>query len=97
MKTLKARFYDERYQENYFTYFGYGLSCGSKSDLIPNVPLCFYSFHIMVILGFYFFIFLFTLMLIFSLRNNLQKRRSGFSELLFLPFHSHTSPPRPDG
>lgn len=72
-ENLKARFYDERYKEDYFTYLGYGYLV-DKSDIIPNVPLSFYSFHIMVILGFYFFIFL-LLMLIFSLRNNLQKQK----------------------
>jgi len=38
-------------KENY-AHFGYGyLEAGE--DLIPNVPLTFYSFHVMVIIGFY--------------------------------------------
>ncbi|MDR1667400.1 MAG: cytochrome ubiquinol oxidase subunit I [Bacteroidales bacterium] len=42
-------------EENY-DYFGYGY-INKAEDLIPNVPLVFYSFHIMVILGMYFIAF----------------------------------------
>ncbi len=42
-------------KDNY-AHFGYGyLKTGE--DLIPNVPLTFYSFHIMVIIGMYFILF----------------------------------------
>ncbi|MDR0712666.1 MAG: cytochrome ubiquinol oxidase subunit I [Bacteroidales bacterium] len=41
--------------ENY-DYFGYGY-IDKAEDLIPNMPLVFYSFHIMVILGMYFILF----------------------------------------
>jgi cytochrome d ubiquinol oxidase subunit I len=53
---LKKKFYDTEFKENYFRYFGYGFLNNSGS-IIPNVPMSFYSFHIMVMLGFYFFIF----------------------------------------
>ena len=69
----KAKFYDEEYKEEYFSYLGYGF-LADKSDLVPNVPLSFYSFHTMVILGFYFVLF-FILALIFSFKDKLQKRR----------------------
>ena len=72
-ETLKAKFYDEDYKEEYFSYLGYGYLEDGK-DLLPNVPLSFYSFHVMVILGFYFFLF-FLLILIFSLRNKLTHHR----------------------
>ena len=72
-ETYKAKFYDEEYKEEYFSYLGYGF-LADKSDLVPNVPLSFYSFHTMVILGFYFVLF-FILALIFSFRDKLQKRR----------------------
>ncbi len=39
-------------KDNYF-YFGYGY-LEHPEEIIPNIPLTFYSFHIMVILGFYF-------------------------------------------
>ncbi len=69
----KAKFMDPGFQDKYFKYFGYGFIDDPK-QLIPNIPLCFYSFHIMVGLGF-FFLFLFTLMLIFVMRNNIERRR----------------------
>ena len=74
----KAKFMDPGFQENYFRYFGYGF-IDDPGRLIPNVPLSFYSFHIMVGLGFYFLLF-FTLALIMSFRNKLADRR-GFLRL----------------
>ena len=41
------------FQKNYFRYFGYS-SINKPEDVIPNVPISFYSFHLMVILGFLF-------------------------------------------
>ena len=56
------------FRKNY-QYFGYGFLNVPK-NIIPNVPITFYSFHIMVALGFY-FICLFGLILILlkSLEN----------------------------
>lgn len=56
-----------------FKYFGYGYF-GNSSQLIPSVPMSFYSFHIMVILGFY-FILLFALYLYYIKREMLNRRR----------------------
>jgi cytochrome d ubiquinol oxidase subunit I len=53
---LREKFYDTDFKENYFRYFGYSF-LNNTGSLIPNVPLSFYSFRIMVMLGFYFFIF----------------------------------------
>jgi cytochrome d ubiquinol oxidase subunit I len=40
-----------------YQYFGYGYFQNRPGELIPNIPMTFYSFHIMVILGFYFLLF----------------------------------------
>lgn len=53
--------YNRRLLDENFEYFGYGYLNDPKS-IIPNVPLTFYSFHIMVGLGFLFIAF-FILML----------------------------------
>ncbi len=42
--------------EENFKYFGYGYFEKDTDRLIPNVPLSFYSFHLMVALGFWFII-----------------------------------------
>lgn len=60
------------FREN-FKYFGYGFLNDPKS-IIPNVPLTFYSFHIMVGLGFY-FIALFVAVLILIYRGQLTEKR----------------------
>ncbi len=72
-ETLKAKFYDDTYKDQYFRYFGYGF-LDDEMSLIPNVPLTFYSFHLMVLLGFYFVLF-FVLALVFLYRDNLDRRR----------------------
>jgi len=56
---LLALFYDEDFVANYFDYFGYGYFT-DKNDLVPNVPISFYSFRIMVYAGTW-FILLFAL------------------------------------
>ncbi len=72
-ESTKAKFFNEEYKENYFSYLGYGI-VEDVSSLIPNVPLSFYSFHLMVILGFYFlFFFIYTMVLLY--KNTLLKRR----------------------
>jgi len=71
--SLKGRFYDKEFLRENFGYFGYGF----EDDLdyyIPNVPLTFYSFHIMVMLGFGFMLF-FALFLFFSARGELPQRK----------------------
>jgi cytochrome d ubiquinol oxidase subunit I len=71
--SIKSIFSDKAFLDNNFKYFGYGFS--DKVDYyIPNVPLTFYSFHIMVILGFGFMVF-FALLLFFTARGELQNRR----------------------
>ena len=59
-------------EENY-QHFGYGYLPDEKSA-IPNVPLTFYSFHIMVGLG-CFFIVLFGALLFFSVKQKLESKK----------------------
>jgi cytochrome d ubiquinol oxidase subunit I len=70
---LKSKFYDPDFRENYFRYFGYGF-LNNPESLIPNVPLSFYSFHLMVGLGFYFLILL-IIFLVSVFRNTLEHKR----------------------
>jgi cytochrome d ubiquinol oxidase subunit I len=70
---LKARFNDEDFKTNYFRYFGYGFITDPNS-VIPNVPAAFYSFHLMVGLGF-FFLLLLSWVLLALFRNTLEKRK----------------------
>jgi len=62
----------EIFKDNY-KYFGYGFLPDKKST-IPNISLTFYSFHIMVGLGF-FFIFLFALILWLLRKGTIEKKR----------------------
>lgn len=68
----KARVADSTLKIN-FPYFGYGY-LNSPESLIPNIPLTFYSFRVMVFLGL-FFILLFALTLYFSHKRTLETKR----------------------
>ncbi len=59
--------------EDNFDHFGYGYF-SKKESLVPNVPLTFYSFHIMVALS-GFFILLFLFFLFFSIKKDISKKR----------------------
>ncbi|MCX6306392.1 MAG: cytochrome ubiquinol oxidase subunit I [Bacteroidetes bacterium] len=56
-----------------FPWFGYAY-LNAPQSIIPNVPLTFYSFHIMVYLGFY-FILLFTVVLYLAVKGKLEHQR----------------------
>ena len=71
--SIKLVFKDQAFQDNYFSYFGYGF-VDDVDYYIPHVPLTFYSFHIMVILGFGFIAF-FAVFLFFSLKDQLPERK----------------------
>jgi len=60
------------FEANY-KYIGYGY-LNDPAGIIPNVPLTFYSFHIMTGLGFYFILF-FLLVLFFALRQKLENKK----------------------
>ena len=70
---LLAQFNDKDFKENYFAYFGYSYF-ENPHDIIPSVPMSFYSFHIMVVLGGHFMI-LFMVVLFFLYKEKLQKTR----------------------
>jgi cytochrome d ubiquinol oxidase subunit I len=53
VRNIKGLFNDKDFQENYFRYFGYS-SIKNPEDIIPSVTTSFYSFHLMVMLGFLF-------------------------------------------
>lgn len=59
--------------ENNYPHFGYGYF-DDKADLVPNVPLTFYSFHIMVGLGFL-FMAMFAWALFVGLRDKLENSK----------------------
>jgi cytochrome d ubiquinol oxidase subunit I len=67
METAKVEF------ENNVKYFGYGF-LNDVDSLIPNVPITFYSFRIMVGLGFWFLIFL-GVMFFKSVKNTLTSSK----------------------
>jgi len=62
----------EKFNANY-EYMGYGY-LKDKKESVPHVPLIFYSFHIMVGLGFI-FVILFILVLIASIKNKIESKR----------------------
>ena len=65
-----------------FAYYGYGY-LEKPADLVPDVPMVFYSFHIMVTLGMY-FLALFVLVLFFQYTNKLE----GMKWLLWVALFS---------
>jgi len=71
--TLRAKFDDPEFLEEYFKYFGYGFFNNPK-DLVPNVPLIFWSFRVMVGLGLY-FVALFAVILLLLRKDRLSKMR----------------------
>ena len=52
---LNEYFRDKKFMDNYFRYFGYAF-LDKPEDAVPNVAVSFYSFHLMVLLGFLFII-----------------------------------------
>jgi cytochrome bd ubiquinol oxidase subunit I len=60
------------FEKNY-NYLGYGF-LDKAEDLIPNVPVIFYSFHIMVALGMY-FLLLFAVVLFFGWKNKIENMK----------------------
>lgn len=70
---LNKVFSDMTFYNDYFRYFGYA-SVAKPEDVIPNVPLSFYSFHLMVILGFL-FIIIFSVALFLLFRGNLNNNK----------------------
>jgi cytochrome d ubiquinol oxidase subunit I len=70
---ISGMFRDKKFIEDYFRYFGYAFF-EKPEDAVPNVVTSFYSFHLMVMLGFY-FIMVFAMALVFLYRGTLLKNR----------------------
>jgi len=74
-EALLEKFNDPRWLEDYYQHFGYGYYKGRDlMELVPNVKLNFYSFHVMVILGAHFLIFT-VIALWLSLKNRWGNHR----------------------
>ena len=72
---LLEKFQDPVWIETYYKNFGYGYYKGRElKELIPNVKMNFYAFHIMVIMGVHFLI-LSMLILWLSLKNRWGDRK----------------------
>jgi cytochrome d ubiquinol oxidase subunit I len=73
MEELKATLDDADFQQKYFRYFGYS-ALANPEDAIPNVAVSFYSFHLMVMLGFL-FILIFAVSVFLLFQGTLTKNR----------------------
>jgi len=71
--SLKNIFAGSQFQDNYFRYFGYA-SVNKPEDVIPNIHISFYSFHLMVMLGFL-FIIIFGMALYLLFKGNIERNR----------------------
>ena len=69
--------------EDNFKYFGYGY-LNDPMGLVPNVPLTFYAFHVMVALGGLFMVF-FIVVLYMALRDRLGKRWLLMASIAMVP------------
>jgi cytochrome d ubiquinol oxidase subunit I len=73
VETIKETFREKTFIDNYFRYFGYAF-LDKPEDVIPNVPVAFYTFHLMVLLGFLFVLVCF-IALFLVLRGTITKNR----------------------
>jgi len=83
--SAKASLHKDTLMANY-EYFGYGY-LNKAEDTIPDVPMVFYSFHIMVTLGMY-FILLFGIFTFLSFKNEIVLEKSKlllWAALLSIP------------
>jgi cytochrome d ubiquinol oxidase subunit I len=72
-ETLRNTFRDKDFIDSYFRYFGYGF-LRSPEDAIPDVTVSFYTFHLMVMLGFL-FIAVFIVSIVLLIRRSIAKNR----------------------
>jgi cytochrome bd ubiquinol oxidase subunit I len=70
---LKGLFQDKDFQDKYFRYFGYAF-IDRPEQVIPEISGAFYSFHLMVILGFL-FIMIFSVALYLLFKGQLSRNR----------------------
>jgi cytochrome bd ubiquinol oxidase subunit I len=81
LSSIKGIFNGKDYNEKYFRYFGYA-SVNKPEDVVPDVPGSFYSFHLMVMLGFL-FILIFAIAL-YLLHNGTLASNRWFLWTVFL-------------
>ena len=74
IRIIKTEYFQsKKFMDEKFRYFGYGFL--SKPDnAIPNVAITFYSFHLMVMLGF-FFILVCAVSIFLTLKGSIAKQR----------------------
>lgn len=72
-RQLRTEFMSINFHKQYFAYFGYSFLT-DKKQVIPNIPIAFYSFHLMVYMGF-FFIILFAIIVWISFNGDWNKSR----------------------
>jgi len=70
---IKKSFHQKDFVDAHFRYFGYAF-LDKPEDVVPNVPISFYSFHLMVMLGFL-FVLICILALFFLYRGTITKNR----------------------
>jgi len=70
---LKKEFLSDDFKKNYFAYFGYSY-INNPNQIIPNIPLIYYSFRIMVGLGFL-FLLIFILTIWFYYKKSIEKQK----------------------
>lgn len=73
ISAIKGVFKEKEFNEKYFKYFGYG-SVDKPEDVIPDVQGSFYSFHLMVVLGFL-FIMIFSVALYLLFKGTLSDNK----------------------
>jgi len=71
--SLRTELVSDSFQNEYFKYLGYG-HVKDTNYLIPNIPLTFYSFHLMVMLGML-FLLVFILSLFWVIKGKLEKQK----------------------
>jgi len=70
---IKGTFKQKDFVDKYFGYFGYAF-LDKPEDVVPNVPVAFYTFHLMVMLGFL-FVLICCIALFLVLRGTIIKHR----------------------
>ena len=73
IQAIKEVFKDKEFRDKYFRYFGYA-SIDKPEDVIPNVTISFYSFHLMVVLGFL-FILIFSVALYLLFKGTISDKK----------------------
>ena len=73
ISAIKGVFKEQDFRDKYFRYFGYA-SVDKPEDVIPNVAVSFYSFHLMVVLGFL-FIMIFSVALYLLFKGTLSDNK----------------------